>query len=81
MGGLHGDMEWDPDEEESPMVGLNKMLEDEAQALRDIYDQTFVNTDVDWDRFEATHKCLHKWAQYQGLNEKYEFCEKCDVKK
>jgi len=26
-------------------------------------------------------KCTHKWKLYQGLQEKYDYCETCGVKK
>ncbi len=26
-------------------------------------------------------KCTHKWKSYQGLQEKYDYCEICGVKK
>jgi hypothetical protein len=27
------------------------------------------------------HGCNHRWAEYSGLKEAYEYCEKCDAKR
>jgi hypothetical protein len=77
MGGLHSDMEWDEDEEYPPMIGLSKFIEEEVVRLADPY--FYVGVDFGYEPTQV--ECDHKWVPYQGLNSKFEFCEKCDVKK
>lgn len=39
---------------------------------------------VAWEKVMKTFPydyCYHKWIKYEGLTERYEFCEYCDVKR
>ena len=76
--GLEDDMEWDEDEEHPPMVGLDKWLDLEAKKAME---NVFVNTGVDFSSLEPKNICEHLWVSYRGLNEQYDFCKNCDVKK
>lgn len=81
MHGLQDDLEFDPEEEQPPMVGLSKMLEQDFTSKTVYYG---------WDPSDPTHyanigyskaDCSHQWKAYYGFTEKYEFCEKCPAKK
>jgi hypothetical protein len=78
LGSLNDDIK-DDSEEYPRMVGMSKWLQLEAEAATA---NIFPDVGVDWARMEPEARtCSHEWAIYQGLNEKYEFCKKCDEKK
>lgn len=81
MGGTSDIMKWDPDDEYPFKTDLEKAVEEKLKTYMGEY---FIDPNVDWGKInpaEMNDICSHKWVFYRGLDESFEFCEKCDVKK
>ena len=81
MGGLQDNEKFFSDDDYPPKTTSEELLEEEVSRF---VDQYLVNTDVNWNRLESDREskvCSHSWVLYRGLNQQFEFCEKCDVKK
>lgn len=50
------------------------------KGLYDYYYEEYSTFDKE-DKENKQIKCWHLWKKYVGFNEKYEFCDKCDLKK
>lgn len=51
-----------------------------ADKDKNLYNIDFSEFDA-WSPWRTYHGCDHKWVEYTGLNEKFEYCSKCDKKR
>lgn len=60
------------------MNEINGTKKDDTTYQFDLFGQTQIGSKIP----EKKDKCLfHEWVKYQGLNECFEFCKICDVKR
>lgn len=71
-------------------IMFNLSQEEIDQLVKEIMESPGVIKDEQMDFFKdtipndyklTTNSCQHKWKSYQGLNESFDYCTICDVKK
>jgi hypothetical protein len=77
------DDEWDYDNDSFDYLA-DLMFGEQSDALKDLFDASqfpATTSTEELDKIFGIQECEHQWQTYQGFNDSFEFCSKCDRKK